>query len=247
MSYVFTYWEGEPYPFTQLCIDSITKIFGERHIHLTPATLGDWVQLRPESLACSHFLYRSDFIRALLLKEHGGWWFDCDILLFKDPEKIIDVAVPEIWNLIYWYEEQWTPLVNCGILYSPPNSTWINRIVADFEKINPVGLTMTIENEDIGQDIFEKHSVGTGLATIGSEYDFNATYNISADYRPLWDGRVQLLSANYGVHIGASLSRWAAKDGDLVALSTIKKRPLAELVNEFPHSVVAQYLAFSNR
>lgn len=243
MNYVFTYWEGIPYPFTQLCIDSITRIFGERHVHLTPNNIGNWINLNQEVLESSHFLFRSDFIRALLLQKHGGWWFDCDILLFKNPEEIIEKDVPEIWNLIYWHDEKWTPLVNCGILYSPKNSTWINKIIEDFKQINPIGLKMTIDNEDIGQDIFEKHSVGTGLATIGCEYDFNSTYNIAADYKPLWDGRVELLSANYGIHIGASLSRWAAKDGDFVAQNTLKKRPLSELINEFPTSVVSQYMA----
>jgi hypothetical protein len=242
MNYVFTYWEGEQYPFTELCINSITNIFGDRHVHLTPSSIKQWVHLDIETIESEHILYRSDFIRALLLQKYGGWWFDSDILLFKNPEIIINDKRPKIWNLIYWYNEKWTPLINCGILYSPKNSTWINQIVEEFKKINPIGLKMTIENEDIGQDIFEKHSVTTELCEIGNEYDFNSTYNVNANYKPFWNGKINLYSANYGLHIGASLSRWAAKDGDLIALNTLKKRELSQLIQEFPKSVVAQYL-----
>jgi hypothetical protein len=240
--FVFTYWEGEPYAFTQLCIDSITRIFKEKHIHLTPSSITDWVDINHMVRDCDHISFKSDYIRTLLLQKHGGWWFDCDVLLYKDPSELVDGINPKIWNLIYWYNERWSPLINNGILFTPPSTEWINRILKDFRKVDATHLKITHGNEDIGQNIYELHSVNSGLALIGNEYDFNSTYNVNADYKPFWDGRIKIESANYGVHIGASLSRWAARDGDRDAWNIITKKSLSELVALYPHSVVSQYL-----
>jgi hypothetical protein len=240
--FVFTYWEGEPYAFTQLCIDSITRIFKDRHVHLTPSSITDWVDINQTVMKCDHISFRSDYIRTLLLQKYGGWWFDCDVILYKDPSELVDDTRPKIWNLIYWYNERWMPLINNGILFTPPSTEWINRILEDFKKIDATNLKITHENEDIGQNIYEYHSVNTGLALIGNEFDFNSTYNVNADYKPFWDGRIKLESANYGIHIGASLSRWAAKQGDQNAWKIITKKSLGELIVLFPQSVVSQYL-----
>lgn len=240
--YVFTYWEGMQYPFTSLCLDSVSKIFGSSHVHITEENLDEWIDVPQNVLDTKHLLFRSDYIRALLLKEYGGWWFDSDVILLKDPSYLVLDGKPQIWNLIYRVENEWKPLVNCGILYSPRASTWINKIVADFEKINPIGLVMTKDNEDIGQDIFENWSVGTNLCKIGSEYHFNSRVNVDADYRPFWDGSVTLETVMYGLHIGASLSRWAAFEGDYQAHKTLKHRSIEELLRDFPDSFVAQYI-----
>lgn len=243
MSYVFTYWEGPMYPFTELCLRSVTRIFGDRHIHLGPDSVSKWADIDENVLNCNHISFKSDYIRTVLLQKNGGWWFDSDILLFADPSDLVTHGRPEIWNLIYRYNDEWVPLINNGILYTPPKSEWINLIVADFQKTNLASLNvLTSENEDIGQNIYEKYSVQTGLAVIGSEYDFNSTHNVNADYRPYWDGTIKLNSANYGIHIGASLSRWAIAGGDETALMTLTENSLNELVRKFPLSVVSQYL-----
>lgn len=243
MDYVFSYWEGSLYPFTELCINSISKIFGSRHIHLTPETIHDWVTVDKNIMKLNHISFKSDYIRSILLQKYGGWWFDSDILLFKNPEESVSANLPKIWYLIYWFQEQWTPLINNGILFTPPNSTWINKIVDDFHKVDIDSLRiLTYENEDVGQVIYENNSVNTGLCLIGHEHDFNSTTNVNADYKPFWDGTIKLNSANYGIHIGASLSRWASKRGDLSAQKTISKMSLNELLKEFPNSVVSQYV-----
>lgn len=242
MSYAFTYWEGEPYAFTQVCINSITNIFGVKHIHLTPNSLDDYIHLDLSVKKCKHLPYRSDHIRTMLLERYGGWWFDCDVLLFKDPQYLINKDKPQIWNLMYPVQNNWVPLINNGILYSPSYSKWITSIAKDFREIDANGLLLSYENEDIGQNIYEKHSVGNPDVVVGCEYDFNSRFNVDADYKPFWDGTIRLDSANYGIHIGASLSRWAAADGDLQASHILSIKSLDMLISQFPESVVSQYL-----
>lgn len=243
MNYVFTYWEGQLYSFTELCLQSIRNIFGNRHIHLTPQLLSKWIDIDDSVMNLNHISFKSDYIRSLLLQKYGGWWFDSDIILFRNPEESISENKPKIWNLIYWFNDAWTPLINNGILYTTPNSEWINNIVYDFQKVSIDDLKiLTYENEDIGQNIYERHSVGTDLVFIGHEHDFNSTVNVNADYKPFWDGTIKLDSAKYGIHIGASLSRWASSRGDMLAQKTLSKMSLEDLVREFPSSVVSQYI-----
>jgi hypothetical protein len=243
---VFTYWEGTPYPFTAVCIDSVRNIFGEQHIHLTDKNISDWIDVPTNVLNSKHILFRADYIRTMLLQKYGGWWFDSDVLLIKNPSNLVIDNKPQIWNLIYRVDDEWLPLVNCGILYSPKNSTWINNIMEDFNKINPENMIMTIENEDIGQDIYEKWSINTNLCNIGNEHCFNSTINVDADYRPFWDGTITLDTVSYGLHIGASLSRWAIKNGDYEAYKTIMNRPLNQLIDDFPNSFLAEYITMVN-
>jgi hypothetical protein len=242
MNHVFTYWEGTPYAFTQVCLNSITRIFGSNHIHLTPDSIEDYICLNLNIKKCKHLPFKSDYIRTMLLDRYGGWWFDCDVLLFKNPQCLIKENKPHIWNLIYRVSGEWVPLINNGILYSPKGSDWITSITEDFNKIETEGLTLCYENEDIGQNIYEKHSIGNANVVVGCEYDFNSRFNVDADYQPFWDGRIQLDSANYGIHIGASLSRWAAADGNLQASDILSITSLNELVYKFPKSVISQYL-----
>ncbi len=242
---VFTYWEGEPYPFTRLCLGSIRRVFGDRHVHLTPASLDEWIALPRGVEECEHFSFRSDYIRTSLLNAHGGWWFDSDVLLFSDPGRLVDATTPQIWTLIYRVEERWEALVNNGILYSPAASPWIEALARDFAAVDVTALsTLTWENEDVGQDIYERHSVEPDAPLrVGGPHDFNSTYNVDADFAPLWDGRIHLESARYGLHIGASLSRWAERDGIDAASKTLRLGSLEALLQEFPLSVVSQYAA----
>ncbi|MBP7930375.1 MAG: hypothetical protein KA110_10480 [Acidimicrobiia bacterium] len=241
-SHVFTYWEGDPYPFTELCLDSIGRVFGDRHKHLGPDSVSDWIDLPVRVRDSPHILFRSDYIRGELLRSHGGWWFDSDVILMKDPSELVSDLVPRIWNLMYCVEGAWVALVNCGILFSPMGAEWLERIMEDMRDVDPSGLGMTIDNEDIGQDIYEKWSVGTGLCFVGDAHCFNSTVNVDADYRPFWDGVVGLSSVDYGLHIGASLSRWASLAGDARAGDVLRASSLESLVTMFPESFVAQYL-----
>jgi hypothetical protein len=241
---VFSYWEGEPYPFTDLCLGSLSRVFGDRHVHLTPASIGEWIDLPDAVAATDHFSFRCDYVRTLLLERHGGWWFDADILLVEDPSPLIKPSMPAIWTLIYRVEGEWVPLINCGILFSPAGSSWITAIARDFAEVDLAELEeLTWENEDVGQDIYERRSLEMdGAVSVGGPHEFNSTVNVDADYAPFWDGTISLDSANYGIHIGASLSRWAARDGAGQARETLECESLNELVRRFPRSVVAQYL-----
>lgn len=242
---VFTYWEGEHYPFTELCLGSLSRVFDERHVHLTPENLGEWIDLPDAVASLDHVSFRSDYVRTLLLEQHGGWWFDADILLLEDPSSLIgSPPVPSIWTLIYRVDDRWVPLINNGILFSLPGSPWIEAISRDFAEVEVGGLAeLTWGNEDVGQDIYERRSLEMeGQVAIGGPHEFNSTFNVDADYAPFWDGRIALGSARYGMHIGASLSRWAARDGAEDARATLGSASLEELVALFPRSVVSQYL-----
>lgn len=240
---VFTYWEGPMHPFTSVCIGSIRRVFGERHVHLTPGTLRDWIDVDLELLECEHLIFRSDFIRTKLLQRHGGWWFDADVLLFSNPDEQVQDELPMIWNLVYFHDGRWQPMLNCGILYTSPESEWINCISSDFDAIDARGLKMSFENEDIGQQIYERWSLNPGIVRVGHEHAFNSTFNVDADFRPFFDGTISIESARYGLHIGASLARWAKVHGDRDAIALLSSRDVQDLVLKFPLSVVSQYLS----
>lgn len=238
---VFTYWEGPMHPFTEICIQSIGRVFGERHHHLTPASIRAWIEIDDPMIDCQHLIFRSDYIRTKLLKRHGGWWFDSDILLFRNPDEQVADCGPMIWNLIYFYEGRWQPLINCGILFSPPETKWINAIAADFDAIDIRNLKMDRENEDLGQQIYERWSEDPEFVRVGHEHAFNSTTNVDANFRPFFDGTISLESARYGLHIGASLARWAKESGDKNAKALLEADSVDEVVRLFPRSVVAQY------
>lgn len=239
---VFTYWEGPMHPFTEVCIGSIARVYNRRHVHLTPNTLRDWIDVDAALFECEHLIFRSDFIRTKLLQRHGGWWFDADVLLFRNPDDQIVDELPWIWNLVYFHEGRWQPLVNCGILFSAPQSEWIDLISKDFDEVDIRGLKMNTENEDIGQQIYERWSVNPRLVRIGHEHAFNSTVNVNADFRPFFNGCISIETARYGLHIGASLARWAKSRGDREAEAILNAKNVLDLVCRFPLSVVAQYL-----
>ena len=243
--FAFTYWEGERYPFTDLCLGSIRRVFGDSHVHLTPQTVGDWIEIPAAVAAVDHVSFRSDYVRTLLLERHGGWWFDADILLCEDPSPLVSASKPTVWTLIYRVDGKWAPLINAGILWTPAHSPWIEAIARDFAEVDVSSLQeLTWDNEDVGQDIIERHSLAMeGEVTIGGPYEFNSTHNVDADYAPFWDGRIDLSSARYGMHLGASLSRWAIRDGSEEARRTLGTPSLERLVEMFPRSVVSQYVA----
>lgn len=239
---VFTYWEGPKHPFTDLCISSIQTVFGDRHIHLSDNTLKDWIQVPCGILETKHLIFRSDYVRTKLLEAYGGWWFDCDVLLWKDPTELVTFDTPSIWNLIYFWEHRWQPLINCGIVFSPPESPWIRRISHDFDKVDALSFDIvTLENEDIGQQIFEQHSYGHDDVAIGHHHIFNSTTNVNADFWPFVDGRIRLETAQYGLHVGASLSRWARENGNYQATQLLSAQSIDDVCRLFPQSVYAQY------
>lgn len=239
--YVFTYWEGNPYSFTPICIKSISRIFGDRHIHITPNNIHNWIDVDKSILDCNHLLFRSDYIRTKLLQKYGGWWFDSDIIIFKDPTESIKFSHSKIWNLVYRVNNKWMPMINCGILYTKPNSPWINKVMDDFNNVNVDNLCLTHNNEDIGQLFYEKHSTDETIVDVGHEHDFNSSINVDADYRPFWNGVIKLNTAKYAIHIGASLSRWASiENNDIDAISILEK-DIDFLLEKFPNSIVTQY------
>lgn len=84
---VFTYWERQFPLVNRICTLSIKRGFKNRHIHITLETLGDYIDVSrfQDWVFKTNVGHRSDMIRIFLLKKYGVWWFDCDILLKKDP------------------------------------------------------------------------------------------------------------------------------------------------------------------
>jgi len=89
---VWTYWEGPRYPYLDICFRRFREVFAPPGIftfHLvTPETLYDFI---PNDVLHKNFHQltqpgvRADAIRAALLAEHGGWWFDADTLMLRPP------------------------------------------------------------------------------------------------------------------------------------------------------------------
>jgi len=72
---VFTYWEGKFTLVNRICTLSIKRVFNERHIHITPETLGDYIDVSKFSdwVFKTNVGHRPDMIRIFLLREYGGW------------------------------------------------------------------------------------------------------------------------------------------------------------------------------
>ena len=127
---IFTYWEGKFPLINQLCVSSIKNIFGDRHIHITPETLPDYLNIEefPNWVFKTNIGHRSDMIRIFLLKKYGGWWFDCDILLKKDPSSlIIDSSKSYIWKEVISNEKFPGHGACAAILFTPKDSVYINE------------------------------------------------------------------------------------------------------------------------
>ena len=98
MTRVWTYWEGPRNAMQALCEHSIAAVHGDNLECVSPENVHRYVRL-PEAVA-EHPSprVRSDYVRAVLLFQFGGLWYDSDVLLLKDPLSVIDMGRAVSWR-----------------------------------------------------------------------------------------------------------------------------------------------------
>ena len=83
---IWTYWEGPCHPYIHLCLSTMQKVFGKRLNIVTPETLDQYLPpklLHENWKRIPQIAPRVCCIRAALIYEHGGWWFDADTVALK--------------------------------------------------------------------------------------------------------------------------------------------------------------------
>ncbi|MDJ1184194.1 capsular polysaccharide synthesis protein [Roseofilum casamattae] len=252
---VFTYWEGKFPLVNRISTLSIQKVFKERHIHITPETLGDYIDVDkfPDWVFKTNVGHRSDTIRMSLLKEYGGWWFDCDILLHKNPQELIeDRAKSYIWTEAVSEKKFAAHGICAAIMYTPPNSVYINEVYRrgwNFQN----SLKVDPESEegwvDLMRECISKPALVPGLEVVVG--DCAPFYNMDDmnHWWECWDGTLRLSNFQYGVQFNTSFIRrslflpphYAELPDRILSLSSVE-----ELKKEFPESNLAEYAALEN-
>jgi len=261
---IFTYWEGNCSYINKICIDSIKHIYGENHIHLTADTINDFIVLPNFIKNIKHLGYKSSFIRALLLYQHGGLWLDCDIILLNQLDEIIQNDRPMIW------EEGGFPVVDdssyakklelCnGILYSPPESCWIQKIIERFYEVGNIedGSERTSYHKRfnngfwcIGQRLFRDVTYDiiyddNKNLDIGNATDFHIAEDATKWYE-YWDGTISLQNIQIGAHIfsNAYKNNYSYPKDEIYLYPSIIESLECEkdIHNKFPNSLISQYL-----
>ena len=233
MDYAYTYWEGTLPLINKLCIGSITKIFGQRHIHTTPDNIDKYIKVPTNIKNTLHVGFRADYIRAALLKKYGGWWFDCDIFLLRNPEILVNLA-PKIW-------QENKPDIHgkkricCGVLYSHADSEWLVRIESELKKIN-------INNNDvwtIGQSVYINFFESVKNLALGPFTDFYPI--IAEDWNTLWNGAFEISPDTYGIQFYTSKLRRKLQDEHGHAKIILNLESVKELISLFPDSFLANH------
>lgn len=80
----FTYWEGPTIPFIELCFESMKKYCPEV-VRLNPENIERYIELPGEYFKIKAINHRVDYLKAKLIYENGGYWFDADTILLKRP------------------------------------------------------------------------------------------------------------------------------------------------------------------
>lgn len=84
---VFTYWEGPKVPYIELCYETMKK-YCPQVIRLNEETVKEYVNLPKEYFKIEAVNHRTDYLKARLLYEQGGWWLDADTIVLKELPEI---------------------------------------------------------------------------------------------------------------------------------------------------------------
>jgi hypothetical protein len=88
---VWLYWEGERPEWIEACIKTVFKHAPHAQL-LTPETFDElWDIDRDINPVNLHVAHRADFIRAFLLYRYGGIWIDCDCVLTKPLDSLLEI------------------------------------------------------------------------------------------------------------------------------------------------------------
>lgn len=128
-------------------------------------------------------IYKSDFLRILKLKEHGGIWLDFDILFFKKvPEYLLNLGKNEIG--IFMYEN----VIAIGFIFSHPNNPILDYIFNN--SYNNIKNNLLLGYESIGSHIWTK------LVTMPTISSFIKLLSNNICYSYLWNNLDKLYKTN---------------------------------------------------
>jgi hypothetical protein len=243
MMNVFTYWEGSCPFINRYCIDRIRDIFSDRHVHLTPESIYDYVnenEVPNHIKKTSHVGLRADFLRALLLKDHGGWWFDCDIWLFRDPSEL------ETDKSLIWKENKddsrGIQSICCAVMFTPKHrEKWILEVLARLSSLNINEDISKTENWVVGQFTY------TDVALMFREDVEIGECNIFHPIHPeekwftYWNGSFQRPDVNYGIQLCSSIFREKINDKHGWCDKILRLENAEQLHEQFPKSILSQY------
>jgi len=210
---IWTYWEGPLSAFQAICLGSISRFFGSSHVHLTPETLTDYIEVPDWVLTQDRAMNRADYFRAALLAKYGGWWFDADFLLWKDPFHLVGNST-KTWRSKYVGSRR-MPLIST-IWVPLPGDSWVLRT-----------LELLSERRD------RKHPPHHPMIAYADAYDevgdvelggWREFYSVPmSHWESLWDGSVKLDAAAVGVHSWWNAIRDDGRYSTLSSVEAVKK------------------------
>lgn len=250
-SLAFTYWEGEPMSYLRrMCVSSIRRTFGDRHRHLTPRSLRALGISIPKHIAKSkHPSVKYDYLRCALLERFGGWWFDCDILLFRDPTATVRGAESKIWiesddyTFFRWGKE--VPHLEVSVLYArKPHTEWCQRILELYHQQEVFGSDLGDGSIAIESAAYEVNDCGRSRVEFGPGDTFYAT-----SWPDDWQGPCTFDPDgphHYAHQFYTSVIpyRFLAddKEGRRLWRQIGQLRRPEQVLEQFPHSILAAYI-----
>lgn len=129
---VFVYWEGPMPRWIDVCIESMARSFQGCHFNLvTPKNVGDFVRTKiPKNFyRLVHASQRSEYLRAALLLEHGGFYFDADTVGIRSPLSLAQLYSDS--NLVYSMWARDPPRVISAYIYAIKGSSVIAEWLED--------------------------------------------------------------------------------------------------------------------
>jgi len=256
---VFTYWEGRAMPYiNQVCVSSVHRLFRTRHRHLDPKELAALGIEIPRHIrrAPSRFV-KYDYIRAALLHQFGGWWFDCDILLFKNPTPEVEGVNGKIWKAYplpptpcssFGFERvggKWLPLLEVGVLNARrPRSEWFRRVLEKCQRKQKPSYREAVADL-ISQAAYEVNADGKEPVALGT----SSAFYRSTEYWWDWVG-LSCFNPQDPHQYGLSLYTYSIRQGGCFGIKDpyrLSKRIRglkgpSEVLRDFPDSVLALYL-----
>lgn len=133
----WTYWEGPRPPLIDLCLATLRRTFG---VHILDRAGFDalWTEDRDIDIDRLYVAHRADFIRAYLMRYHGGVWFDADCVGLR-PLGALESRLPD-YDMIVSYEPR--GIVGNYFLMARPGSPTVvdyyDRVVEHLRARRPI-------------------------------------------------------------------------------------------------------------
>lgn len=260
---VFTYWEGANMPFiNEVCVSSVRRIFGKAHRHLGTddlKTMG--IEIPPHIEHAPHRWVKFDYIRVALLQRFGGWWFDCDMLLFNDPALEVAGVLRKAWyqeamllDNRYGLEDRpfYSPMLDLGVLYSDPGSRWMDLSVEKFmeQKMYDEAHWSGGVHIEFAANWINAHGAPEDQISLGS---FPCFYNVSdwwwdwvgkSCFNPDAPGQYGISLYTHSIRCKGSVNEYHQGPGDPYTISEqiLNLSSHEEVLRRFPDSILAEYI-----